>query len=147
MENKSILTAVVILGIVLVLGFIVTLMSLPEPPKIPKCPDCNLTCPEPVIQEKEVIKEVEVAPDYKQKVVNALLEDIKNNSDYRYCDDEKYKASEIKVKRIYNGFTLSENSDGDTEISDVQIKLSYDDGKCYRTLTCGLDEENELSCE
>lgn len=147
MEKQTLSIVAIVLGALVLLGVIGLYVRMPETPEIPKCPD--LICPEPSIttEEIEVIKEVEVTPDYKQKVVDALMEDLKGNSELRYCDDEKYKASEIKVKRLYYGYTLTENGDGDTAISDVKIKLNFDDGECYKTLNCGLDTEQELNCE
>ena len=146
MKNLTLGIVATILGVLTVLGIIWVLAVMPETPKIPKCPD--LSCPEPIVTTEtvEVIKEVEVTPDYKQQVVDALLDEVSKDKSLRYCDDDKYSSSEITLKKVYNGFTLTEDSDGDTSISDVQIKLNYDEGKCYRTFVCGLDTENELVC-
>ena len=119
---------------------------MPATPIIPKCPDRK--CPDqPVLTvEKEVVKEVEVATDFKQKVVDALLSEVAKDKALRKCGNTKFDADEISVKKVYDGFSGEENSDGDLSISGVKIKLNYDDGKCYRTLTCGLDSEQELVC-
>ena len=99
---------------------------------------------EKVPVEKLVEKQVPV--NYKSEVVDALLVELDRDKDYRECEDDRYKAEEIVLKKVYDGFVLEENSDGDQEISEVQIKLNYDDGKCYRTFTCGLNSEQELVC-
>ncbi len=95
----------------------------------------------------EKIVEKQIPVNYKSEVVDALLVEIDRDKDYRECGDDRYKAEEVVLKKVYDGFTLTENSDGDLEISEVQIKLNYDDGKCYRTFTCGLNSELELICE
>jgi len=147
MKNNSILTAAVILGVLMCILTGIILFNMPSMPKIPKCPDCK--CPEPVVinNTETIVQEVEVEPDFKQKVVEALLSEVSKDKDFRECDEERFKTEEISVKRVYSGFTLEENSDGDLSISDVQIKLNYDNGECYRTFVCGLDIENELVCE
>jgi len=105
-----------------------------------------------VLVDKEVpvetIVEVEkiVTTDYKQNVVDALLAEVNADKALRKCGGVKYDVEEISVKKVYDGFTVTEDSDGDLSVSDVGIKLNYDDGKCYRTLTCGLDIEGELAC-
>ena len=100
----------------------------------------------PVTVPVEVEKIVEVSVDYKQNVVDALLAEIRADKDLRKCKGVKYDVDEISVKRVYDGFKMTEDSDGDISVSNVKIKLNYDDGKCYNTLTCGLDTENELVC-
>lgn len=95
----------------------------------------------------EVIKEVLVIPDYKQQVTDALISEVSKDKDFRECEDDRYDEEEIAVKRIYDGFTLTEDNEDEISISDVRIKLNYDDGKCYRTFVCSLDAEEDLSCE
>ena len=100
----------------------------------------------PVEVRVDVPVEKLITLDYKQNAVDALITEIARDKDLRECGNDDYDEEEIAVKRIYEGFTLTENDDGDTETSDVRVKLSYDK-ECYRTLTCGLDIENDLSCE
>jgi hypothetical protein len=146
MEKSSIVAAAVILGILAVVLTGVILFSMPAAPVIPKCPACSLTCPEPVVINNTVTEEIEVTPDYKQKVVDALLSEVSKDRDFRECDEDRYKADEISVKRVYDGFVLTEDNEDETSISNVSVKLNYDEGDCYRTFTCGLDSEQELSC-
>jgi len=98
-----------------------------------------------------VTVEVEVETDYKQKVVDALLTEVSADKALRNCSRTRfasriYETDEITVKKVYDGFKVTENTDGDLSVSDVNVTLNYDDGKCYRTLTCGLDTEGELVC-
>jgi len=146
MEKSSIVAAAVILGILAVVLTGIVLFYMPATPVIPKCPDCSLKCPGPVVINNTVTEEIEVTPDYKQKVVDALLSEVSKDRDFRECDEDRYKADEISVKRVYDGFVLTEDNEGELSTSDVRVKLNYDDGKCYRTFTCGLDQEQELSC-
>ena len=147
MEKSSIVAAAVILGILAVVLTGIVLFYMPATPVIPKCPDCIIPECKPVIQTETITQEIEVTPDYKQKVVDALISEVSKDRDFRMCDDDKYSSDEISVKRVYDGFVLTEDNEDETSISDVRVKLNYDDGKCYRTFTCELDSEEELSCE
>jgi len=147
MEKQTLSIVATILGVLVLLGVGYLIFNQPDIPACPKCPD--LSCPEvsPVIQEVETEKLVEVETDYKQKVVDALLEEASEDKDFRECDDERFNIDELSVKRVYDGFVLEQDSEGDTSISDVKVKLNYDNGECYRTFVCGLDAESELVCE
>lgn len=149
MEKQTIGIIAVILGVLVLL--VVSFLALNQP-KIPECPKCpSLTCPEQpvVVQEKEVVKEVEVEVqvDYKDKVVSALVEEIKSDKALRRCDDVKYSSEEIEVKKVYSGFVVEEDNEDEVFVSDVRVKLNYDKGKCYRTLICELDSDSNLYCE
>src|SRR3990167_7688207 len=74
------------------------------------------------IVEVEKVVEKQIPVNYKSEVVDALLVEIDRDKDYRQCEDDRYKAEEIVLKKVYDGFVLEENSDGDQEISEVQIK-------------------------
>jgi len=131
-----------VLAVLVLLGTVWVRLSIPEPVECQKCQTCE-KC-EPEIQKVEV--SVEKVIDYKQTVVNALIEELSEDKTLRTCEDIKFDADEIAVKRVYDGYTAKENTDGEGTIAGVKIKLNYDDGKCYKTLTCGLDENNELVC-
>jgi len=111
-----------------------------QPCPVADCPEAQ-EC-EPEVKEVSVV----VQRDFKQEVVNALVDEISADKDLRTCSGDKYDAEEISVKKVYDGFKFTEDSDGDTSISGVKVKLNYDDGDCYRTLTCGLNAEQELVC-
>ena len=141
-ETKtSLIILLVVLG--LVIGGLLTFALIPRTIVKTEIQEKSVLGPERVVEK---LVNVEVAPNYKQQVIDALVDDLVSNSDNRYCDGERYKASEILIKKIYDGFTLVENSDGDLEISDVQIKLNFDGGECYETLTCSLDADKNLDC-
>jgi len=146
MKNSTLGIVATILGVLVLLSVFYVIGTQLRKSDIPKCPD--LSCPEPVvITETETIeKAVEVETDFKQKVVDALLSEVTKDKALRKCSGSEFDADEITVKKVYDGFSVAENSDGDLSISNVKIKLNYDDGKCYRTLTCGLDSEQELVC-
>ena len=146
MSNRTLGIVATILGVLLLLGVIGLYWAMPATPVIPKCPDIP-EC-KPVVITETVVNEttIEVESDYKQQVVDALLSEVGKDKAFRICNKQKYDADEITLKKVYPGFTLKENSDEETSISGVKIKLNYDDGKCYRTFTCGLDSEQELSC-
>jgi len=146
MSNRTLGIVATILGVLLLLGVIGLYWAMPATPVIPKCPDIP-EC-KPVVITETVVNEttIEVETDYKQKVVDALLSEVAKDKAFRKCDGMRFDADEITLKKVYPGFTLKENSDEETSISGVKIKLNYDDGKCYRTFTCGLDSEQELSC-
>jgi hypothetical protein len=140
MANNGFIAAAVILGLLVAVGFVVILTNLPDTPVIPECKPVVLT-----VQNTTVVKEL-VTTDYKDLVVKALMKEVAKDNDYRECSGHYYDLEEIAVKKVYAGFTLTENSDEDLEISDVQVKLNYDDGDCYKTLTCSLDADKDLSC-
>ena len=146
MKAETLGIVATILGVLTLLGIGWVLLAMPATPVIPKCPEIPECKPVVTTEEVEVIKEIETETDYKQKVVDALLGEVSKDKELRKCGGRKFDAEEISVKRIYDGFTLEESSDGDLEISGVKIKLSYDNGDCYKTLTCGLNAENELVC-
>jgi len=146
MSNGTLGIVATVLGVLLLLSAIGLYFAMPSTPVIPKCPDIP-EC-KPVVITNTVVNEttVEVETDYKQQVVDALLSEVAKDKDFRKCNSQKFDADEITLKKVYPGFTLKENNDEETSISGVKIKLNYDDGKCYRTFTCGLDSEQELSC-
>ncbi len=139
MSDKSV-TAALILGALVVLGFIVVLAVMPKeqtcPAQLP-CPKC-----EPVV----VTKEVSVATDYKKLVTDAFLLEVAADKDLRVCGGDKYDLAEVELKKVYDGFKVVENTDGDQTISDVKVKLDYDGGKCYKTFTCKLEPEQDVYC-
>ena len=96
-----------------------------------------------VVQNVTVTEEVDV--DYKDRVVDKLLLEVAADKDLRKCGGTRFDADEISVKKVYDGFVLTENEDGDVSVSDVKVKLNYDDGKCYKTFELSLDSDNELS--
>ena len=147
MENKTLGIVTTVLGVLILLSTLYIAGTQLNKSDLPKCPD--LKCPEPVIQTvtETVTEEVEVQTDYKQNVVDALLSEVAKDKALRKCDGVKYDEEEIAVKKVYPGFVVEENSDEEVTVSGVKIKLNYDDGKCYRTLFCGLDAEEELSCK
>jgi len=147
MEKSALGIVATILGVLVLLGVIGLYWAMPATPTIPKCPVIPECKPVVIYNNTVTTKTIEVSPNYKQQVVSALLDEVGKDKSLRYCDDDKYSSSEITLKKVYNGFVLEENNDGDFSISNVQIKLNYDDGKCYRTFTCGLDAESELVCE
>ena len=147
MENITLSIVATILGVLVLLGVGYLVFNQPDIPACPKCPELSCPSVEPVIQTKTIVDTIEVPVDYKQKVVDALLSEASEDRDFRECNDEKFNIDEISVKRVYDGFVLEQDSEGDTSISDVRVKLNYDNGKCYRTFVCGLDTENELICE
>jgi hypothetical protein len=106
----------------------------------------TIEVPSIVEVEKVVNVTTEVSPDYKAQVVAAYLEEAATDKALRKCDGDAYDIDEISVKRVYEGFVVKQNSDGDISISDVKFKLNFDDGKCYKAVTCGLDAENEIFC-
>src|SRR4030042_1196868 len=140
-ENSKFTTAAFILGALIVLSAIVLMVAL----KPADCP-VQLPCPkcEPVVVNSTI--EVQVSPDYKAQVTEALMSEIQADKSYRLCDGDKYDVDEILLKKVYDGFVLTENSDSDLTISDVKVKLDYDQGDCYKTFTCALDYKNDLTC-
>jgi len=146
MEKSALGIVATILGVLVLLGVIGLYRAMPATPTIPKCPTCPECKPVVITENITVEKTVEVETDYKQQVVDALLSEVAKDKALRKCGNTKFDADEISVKKVYDGFSVKENSDGDLSISGVKVKLNYDDGKCYRTLTCGLDSENELVC-
>jgi len=147
MASNSILTAAVILGILVVICTGLILVYMPETPEMPKCPACSVSCPEPTVVVKTVNQTVEVPTDFKQSVVDALLSEVETDKSYRTCGSIRYNSDEVTVKKVYDGFTVTENTDGELTVSNVKVKLSYDNGKCYRLFTCGLDTDKQLTCE
>jgi len=140
-ENKGFTTAAYILAALIVVVGVVLLLALkPEP-----CP--SLTCPEckPVVVNSTV--EVSVPVDYQELVADALMAEVSSDKSFRYCDKDLYDLSEITLKKVYDGFQVTENSDGELSVAGVEIKLNYDDGDCYQTFNCGLNTEQELECE
>lgn len=136
-------TFVISLSVVLTALVVATSFVLFTPAAV-VCP--VLEVPEPVVVTEFVDVEVPVAVDYKQLVVSALLEEASSDKDYRKCDRHGYDMDEITLKKVYEGFTLVEDGDDDLTISDVSIKLNYDEGDCYKKFVCSLDADNDLEC-
>ena len=138
MSNNGFLAAAVILGLLIVVGVVVVVANLPQTPVIPEC--------KPVVVTNTTLVPVEVDTDYKNLVVEALLKEVKSDKDFRECGGHTYDLEEIAVKKVYPGFILEENSEEELSISEVRVKLNYDNGDCYETFTCSLDEEKDLNC-
>lgn len=100
----------------------------------------------PVEVTKEVIKEVPVERDFKKLVTEKLVADLKENSDYRECDNDVYRASEVAVFKVYDGFIVNNDNKGDLSITNIEVRLNFDDGECFETLTCQLNSDEQLSC-
>jgi hypothetical protein len=138
MANNGYIAAAVILGLLIVVATVVVVANLPQTPVIPEC--------KPVVVTNTTYVTVPVDTDYKNLVVSALMSEVKADRDYRECGGHTYDVGEIAVKKVYPGFVLTENSDEELEVSEVQVKLNYDNGDCYQTFTCSLDSEKELDC-
>ena len=144
MENTTIMWIIGCLLIGGIFGYVI--MPTKEVQIASNCPEipaCN-----PVIVEKNISVDVpvEIEPDYSAKVVDALIDEVSSDKDFRYCDRHKYSADEISVKKVYDGFTYTVDDEDDWEISGVKVKLNYDDGDCYRTFVCELNSEDDFSC-
>lgn len=100
----------------------------------------------PIDKIVEVEKIVEKSINYKQLVVDALVSEIAKDKDLRMCREDKFNAEDISVRKISDGFLVTEDINGDLSISNVEVKLLYsdDDGNCYNTLICELNTDNEL---
>lgn len=94
----------------------------------------------------EVIKEVPVEKDFKKLVTEKLAADLKENSDYRECDSDVYRASEVAVYKVYDGFIVNNDNKGDLSITNIEVRLNFDQGECFRTLVCQLNSDEQLSC-
>jgi hypothetical protein len=143
MDNKVGLA--ILLGVLgLILGGLIVYAAFPR--EVIKTTEIEVPVEKIVKVEKVVNITTEVSPDYKAEVVAAYLKEAATDKAMRKCDGEAYDIDEISVKKVYDGFVVKQNSDGDLSTSDVKFKLNFDDGECYRTVTCGLDAENEIFC-
>lgn len=141
-NNKLLVGLLLLVGALVVVTGLLVANSVPECPSL-KCPECK-----PVIHEVEkvVVEEVEVETDWKQSVVDKLMEELSSDKTLRKCEGVKYDVEEIAVKKVYSGFSVKENNEDEVSVSGVKVKLNYDNGKCYKTLTCGINSEEELVC-
>lgn len=78
----------------LILGGIIAYSAFPREVTVTK----TVIEPGPVV-EKEVIKEVEVAPNYKQQVADALMDEVSSDKDFRECSGDEYETDEISIKK------------------------------------------------
>lgn len=99
-----------------------------------------------VTVEKNVT--VDTHQDWINKVVKEFLSEVEDNDNLQVCDGETYDFDQITVSKVYDGATVSTNSDrhGDTTTVNTEVKLKYADkdveSKCYKTFNVSVDFED-----
>ncbi len=116
-----------------------------EVPVAGECADLDsVVCdPEIVVEEK----------DYKAEALQVFLEEIEDDDDLQECDSDEYDIDQVKVKKVYDDWSVEYDDEEPTVY--FTVKLKYLDGdvedKCYAKYNVDVfyeeDEDPEVDWE
>jgi hypothetical protein len=94
--------------------------------------------PVEVVKEVQVVKDLDLAATFLTPAKEEFMNEVADDDDYLVCGGEEYDVDNVKISKIYDGYSVKVDDISDNEYTVAfKVKLKYLDAdveeKCYNT--------------